>query len=985
MTERIDLSKYDLTFSDEFNSFSRFNGSSGNWKTEDYWGNRTLGGNGEKQLYVDPEYKGLGLNPFSIKDGALNIRAEKASASVKAAIGYDYTSGMIISEQSFSQQYGYFEIRAQMPAGKGLWPAFWLLPADGEWPPEYDVVEILGHEPDRLYGTSHYNNAAGEHKMDHAVNSKGLFNSADGYHTYGMDWQADKITWYYDGIKVGEAANRVTDQAMYMFANLAVGGYWPGNPDGSTKFPADMKIDWIRAYQKQSDHAAVGIPTDWKEIGISDFTVLTADGVRTTGEWRASMGASDQKLQLSGDWSRYATGNDRDNYIAGSNAQYNKLDGGRGNDTLIGNGGVDVFVLKNGNGNDVILDFSSKIGNSDKVQLDGFHFRHFDDVKAWMKQVGNDVILRLDQDQAVLFKNKKIADFEPEQFIFSNTVPAPKGPTVPQQPQNPDPQPEQPQPEQPQPEPEQPGGTTTKVVVRVSADSWNGDPVFKLLVDGKVVSAETKVTAQNKAGAWQDISFDVVLPSGASKIGIQYLNDDWGGTANTDRNLYVQSIKVGGVEVKAAAPEMKRAGTMDFAIPARPQQPEPEQPQPEPQEPEPQPEQPGGTTTKIVVRASADSWNGDPTFKLLVDGKVVSAEAKVTAQHKAGAWQDISFDVELPSGASKVGVQFLNDAWGGTPDTDRNLYVQSIKVGGVEVKAAVPEMKKPGTMDFAIPARPQQPEPQQPQPEPEQPQPEQPEPELPGGATKVVVRVSADSWQGDPLFKLLVDGKVVSAETKVTAQHKTGAWQDISFDVDLPSDASKLGVQFLNDDWGGTADTDRNLYVDQVTIGGVTIKAANPVMQRNGTSLFDVPDDLGLPSTPVPATQTVTVRASAESWNGDPMFKLLVDGVQLGADTKVTAKHGTQWQEFTFTLAEGADPSKLGIRYFNDDWGGSASTDRNLHVDWIKLGDRLIEAEDATGYLRDGKSTLAGQEKMDSNGTLVFELDHYADAAQGLF
>src|SRR5690349_19315721 len=121
-----------LTFADEFNSLNLYS----TWKPTDQWGNRTLPANEEEQIYVDPKYKDLGLNPFSVSDGVLNIKAAKAGDNADKLGGSEYTSGMLSSfgPGGFSQQYGYFEIRAQLPEGQGMWPAFWLLSDNGEWP-----------------------------------------------------------------------------------------------------------------------------------------------------------------------------------------------------------------------------------------------------------------------------------------------------------------------------------------------------------------------------------------------------------------------------------------------------------------------------------------------------------------------------------------------------------------------------------------------------------------------------------------------------------------------------------------------------------------------------------------------------------------------------------------------------------------------------------------------------------------------------------
>ncbi|GGK46964.1 family 16 glycosylhydrolase [Salinarimonas ramus] len=426
------LSNHRLLFSEEFDDVSLYDGrSTGIWKTEGYWGWRTQSGNNEQQFYVDPAYEGLGLDPFRIENGALVITAQPAPDGIGSLIeNRDYVSGMITSEQSFSSQYGYFEIRAEMPEGRGLWPAFWMLAIDGQWPPEIDVVEVLGHETDNLYATQHYVDERGRKTADHVARVDDLFDSADGFHTYGVEWNADEVIWYFDDIEVGRAANRNVEQPMYVLANLAVGGYWPGMPNATTPFPAEMRIDSIRVYQLPPERAPVAIPEHWAPIDpATAFSDLTKTGAPESWAWRTTMDADDVKVILRGDWARYVTGNDLDNYVRASDAPYCEIDGGGGNDVFRGGRGIDVYIVRDGDGNDAILDFSNAIGNQDKVRLDGFHFEHFDEVLPWLQQVGTDVMLRLDEDQALLFHDITIADLSPEQFVFVNTVAPPPGAT----------------------------------------------------------------------------------------------------------------------------------------------------------------------------------------------------------------------------------------------------------------------------------------------------------------------------------------------------------------------------------------------------------------------------------------------------------------------------------------------------------------------------------------------------------------------------
>ncbi|WP_310541739.1 glycoside hydrolase family 16 protein [Phenylobacterium sp.] len=260
-----------LAFFDDFDSFRPWSGGSGVWRTtfrdgqaEDDYDLRTLKWNKELQLYVDPGMRAhpgehntvsdqangasalagrpLGLNPFSVRGGALHITTDRTPARLQDQIGgFKYTSGLITTQPTFSQTYGYFEMRALLPAGKGIWPAFWLLPSDFDWPPEIDVMESVG-DPAKVFVTSH----------SKAAKSTGTEVSVTPgeFHTYAVSWDRELLIWYVDGREVRRQPTPIDmHKPMYLLANTAIGGDWAGAPDTTTPFPAHFVIDYIRAYR----------------------------------------------------------------------------------------------------------------------------------------------------------------------------------------------------------------------------------------------------------------------------------------------------------------------------------------------------------------------------------------------------------------------------------------------------------------------------------------------------------------------------------------------------------------------------------------------------------------------------------------------------------------------------------------------------------------------------------------------------------------
>ncbi|WP_331376924.1 endo-1,3-1,4-beta-glycanase EglC [Sinorhizobium chiapasense] len=250
----LDRSALTQTFSDDFNTLQLHDGASGIWDAKFWWApekGSTLAGNGELQWYINPAYQPTAsANPFSIKNGVLTITAAPASDAIQAEInGYDYTSGLLTTHSSFAQTYGYFEIRADMPDDQGVWPAFWLLPADGSWPPELDVVEMRGQDPNTVIATVHSNETGSQTSIASAVKVA----DTSGFHKYGVLWTEEEIVWYFDDAAIARA-DTPSDMhdPMYMLVNLAVGGI-AGTPADGLVDGAQMKIDYIKAYSLDAD------------------------------------------------------------------------------------------------------------------------------------------------------------------------------------------------------------------------------------------------------------------------------------------------------------------------------------------------------------------------------------------------------------------------------------------------------------------------------------------------------------------------------------------------------------------------------------------------------------------------------------------------------------------------------------------------------------------------------------------------------------
>lgn len=208
-------------------------------------------------------------NNAYIKDGSLIIEARKEDITEPSGETYNYSSAKLITKEKQSWKYGKFEIRAKMPTGQGIWPAIWMMPEDepfyGTWPKcgEIDIMELLGHIPNKLHGTLHFGEPHKESQGTYFLPEGQSF--GDDYHVYSIEWEPGEIRWYIDGelyhtvndwySRDPYLADDYTypapfDQNFFLILNISVGGTWPGYPDETTVFPQQMAVDYVRVYQK---------------------------------------------------------------------------------------------------------------------------------------------------------------------------------------------------------------------------------------------------------------------------------------------------------------------------------------------------------------------------------------------------------------------------------------------------------------------------------------------------------------------------------------------------------------------------------------------------------------------------------------------------------------------------------------------------------------------------------------------------------------
>ncbi|HLY07608.1 MAG TPA: family 16 glycosylhydrolase [Rhizomicrobium sp.] len=249
-----------MTFKAVFVSLSLWNGTTGQLAT-DYWfdpihGNGgTNSDSGEEEWYINSNYAATqSIKPWTIENKTLLLTLDIAPANIRPLIGgYKFTSGEINTFHDFSQTYGYFEMRAKVPAVDGMWSAFWLRRENSTWPPELDIMEILGRDPTTLHVNCHTRinarHGAGGGNLSETTPVT-IPDASLAFHDYGVDWEEKTITWYFDRQAVARIPTPVDmHQPMYIQANLAGGGPWAKDIDMS-KLPASLAIEYIKAYKE---------------------------------------------------------------------------------------------------------------------------------------------------------------------------------------------------------------------------------------------------------------------------------------------------------------------------------------------------------------------------------------------------------------------------------------------------------------------------------------------------------------------------------------------------------------------------------------------------------------------------------------------------------------------------------------------------------------------------------------------------------------
>ena len=246
-----------LAWSDEFDGPAI---DSTKWEYQIGTGNPSGWGNNELEYYTDRSQNSR------IEDGKLVIEARNEPYQPPGLPTYTFTSARMRTKNRGDWTYGRFEFRARLPQGKGMWPAIWMMPTDdfyGGWAAsgEIDIMEYLGHETNKVYGTLHYGAQWPNNKSSGTSYVLPSGNFCDDFHVFRLEWEPGVMRWYVDDVlyQTQPPPQWYTtvpfpapfDKRFHLILNLAIGGNWPGYPNATTQFPQRLEVDYVRVYQKR--------------------------------------------------------------------------------------------------------------------------------------------------------------------------------------------------------------------------------------------------------------------------------------------------------------------------------------------------------------------------------------------------------------------------------------------------------------------------------------------------------------------------------------------------------------------------------------------------------------------------------------------------------------------------------------------------------------------------------------------------------------
>ena len=485
------------------------------------------------------------------------------------------------------------------------------------------------------------------------------------------------------------------------------------------------------------------------------------------------------------------------------------------------------------------------------------------------------------------------------------------------------------------------GSGPDQLTLLMSQDAYQGDAQYTVSVDGQQIGGTLTARASHAAGQDDTLVVQGNWAAGNHTVAVNFLNDLYGGTSATDRNLYVDGASYDGAAVAAGRLSLKSSGSQSFGLRDDGRT------------------TPAGTTTtlgsgpdQLVLLLSEDPYAGDAQYTVSVDGKQVGGTLTSSANHGSSQHDSLVLNGDWGTSSHTVSIDFLNDLYGGTSGTDRNLYVDGATLDGTAVAGAPLSLMANGAQSLRF---------------------RNPAPTAQAAATvgsgpdHLTLLMSEDDYKGDAQYTVSVDGQQVGGVLTATADHDAGLHDTVTVAGNWAAGSHTVAVNFLNDLYGGTSGTDRNLYVDSATYDGAAVAGGHLSLLGAGSQSFAVRDD-GRTTPPGTSTTVGTgpdqlvLLLTEDPYGGDAQYTVSVDGKQVGGTLTATANRGSGQQDTLTVDGKWATGNHtVAINFLNDAYGGSSGTDRNLYVE---------------GASFDGAVVSGGRLSLMANGSQGFGFHH---------
>ncbi len=351
------------------------------------------------------------------------------------------------------------------------------------------------------------------------------------------------------------------------------------------------------------------------------------------------------------------------------------------------------------------------------------------------------------------------------------------------------------------------GSGTHALVLKLSQDAWQGSAHYIISVDGAQVGGAQVASALHGAGQDDTVTVLGNWTAGTHRLTVTFLNDAYGGTASTDRNLYVDGITYDGTGLAAGTATLLSAGPQDFSFGSVVS---------------------GGGGNGIVLgsgvhalalRLTQDAYLGNAQYTLSVDGAQLGGTQTAAARHGSGQVDQVTLRGDWAPGPHAVTVTFLNDAYDGTATTDRNLYVEGATHDGVVVPGASVALLSAGPQAIRFSGGGLA-------------------TSLGTGSHTLVLQLSQDFWQGSAQYTVKVDGVQLGGTLNAAALHGYGQQDVLTLHGGWAAGPHTVSVNFLNDAYGFTPDTDRNLHVEGISHDGVAVAGGSAALLSAGPHDF---------------------------------------------------------------------------------------------------------------------------------------------------